>query len=36
MRRLADHPWTRMDLLRVTSIEPWEILLRDSPRSTIG
>jgi hypothetical protein len=35
-RRLADDPWTRMELLRVTSLEPWEILLQDSLRSTIG
>jgi hypothetical protein len=35
-RRLADDPWTRMELLRVTSIEPWEVLLRHSPRSTIA
>jgi uncharacterized protein YciI len=26
--RLADDPWTPTGLLRVTSVEPWEILLR--------
>jgi uncharacterized protein YciI len=26
--RLEGDPWTPMDLLRVTSVEPWEILLR--------
>jgi uncharacterized protein YciI len=25
--RLADDPWTPMGLLRVASVEPWEILL---------
>ena len=25
--RLAADPWTQMNLLRVASIEPWEILL---------
>jgi uncharacterized protein YciI len=25
--RLADDPWTPMDLLRIAKIEPWEILL---------
>jgi uncharacterized protein YciI len=26
--RLESDPWTPMDLLRVTSVEPWEILVR--------
>jgi uncharacterized protein YciI len=26
-RRLNDDPWTPMGLLRVASVEPWEILL---------
>jgi uncharacterized protein YciI len=26
-RRLEDDPWTPMGLLRVASVEPWEILL---------
>jgi uncharacterized protein YciI len=26
--RLAADPWTRMDLLRVESVERWEVLLR--------
>jgi uncharacterized protein YciI len=25
--RLADDPWTAMDVLRIAKIEPWEILL---------
>jgi len=28
-QRLAADPWTTMRLLRVTRIEPWEILLGD-------
>jgi uncharacterized protein YciI len=28
-RRLAADPWTRMKLLRITKIEPWEILLKN-------
>ncbi len=27
--RLAEDPWQRMGLLRITAIEPWEILLGD-------
>jgi uncharacterized protein YciI len=30
--RLADDPWVPMELLRITSIEPWEILLEPSRR----
>jgi uncharacterized protein YciI len=31
-RRLAEDPWSPMGMLRVTSIEPWQILLdRQSP-----
>ena len=29
-RRLADDPWTPMGLLRIATIEPWEILLSSS------
>jgi uncharacterized protein YciI len=25
-RRLDDDPWTQMDMLRIASIEPWELL----------
>jgi uncharacterized protein YciI len=28
--RLAADPWVPLDLLRVATIEPWEILLRSS------
>ena len=26
--RLEDDPWTKMGLLKITEIEPWEILLK--------
>jgi uncharacterized protein YciI len=26
--RFADDPWSRMGVLRVASVEPWEVLLR--------
>jgi uncharacterized protein YciI len=29
--RLADDPWTSMGILRIVSIEPWEILLGEVP-----
>jgi uncharacterized protein YciI len=32
--RLADDPWTAMDLLRVTKVEPWEILLGDNRKES--
>ena len=31
--RLADDPWTPMGLLRIASIERWEILLGTAPRT---
>jgi uncharacterized protein YciI len=31
--RLAHDPWTPMDMLRIASIERWEILLGDLPRT---
>jgi uncharacterized protein YciI len=32
--RLADDPWTSMGLLRIATIEPWEILL-GNPRAAV-
>lgn len=29
--RLALDPWIEMDLLRVTRVEPWEVLLGELP-----
>jgi uncharacterized protein YciI len=29
--RIAADPWTTMKLLRISSIEPWQIVLGDSP-----
>jgi hypothetical protein len=31
-RRLEDDPWTPMNLLPITSVEPWQVLLRSPPR----
>lgn len=30
--RLAEDPWTPMELLQIVEIEPWEILLRATGR----
>jgi uncharacterized protein len=30
-RRLADDPWTHSGLLRIATVEPWEILLAPEP-----
>jgi hypothetical protein len=33
--RLAEDPWTPMEILLIASIEPWEILLGKAPGSTL-